>query len=67
MGTTITYLDSLSPGMRARLDPAFRIPRQQGPNYVFKVNGTKVDSRQSKNGPQPLTRPKTIRKKANGY
>jgi hypothetical protein len=66
MAATITYLDSLSPGMRARLDPAFRIPRQQGMNYVFEVNGTKVDSRQSKS-PPPLTRPKLTAKKVNRF
>jgi len=61
-----TYLDSLSPGMRARLYPNSRTVAQQKAVFVFKVNGTKVDSRQSRNSNPPLTRP-GARKKVSGF
>ena len=35
---TTTYLDSLSPGMKARLDPTTRLAARQKPAHVFYVS-----------------------------
>ena len=57
---TTTYLDSLSPGMKARLDPTTRLTKRQKPAHVFyvdkDVNKDDVGMLPSKNGLRTITR-----------
>jgi hypothetical protein len=53
---TTTYLDSLSPGMKARLDPTTRLTKQQKPVHVFYLHKDDAEMLQSKNGLTTITR-----------
>jgi len=53
---TTTYLDSLSPGMKARLDPTTRLTKRQKPAYVFYISKDDAEMLQSKNGLRTITR-----------
>ena len=53
---TTTYLDSLSPGMKARLDPTTRLAKRQKPVHVFYVSKDDTEMLQPKNGLTTITR-----------
>jgi hypothetical protein len=53
---TTTYLDSLSSGMKARLDPTTRLTKRQKPAHVFYISKDDAEMLQSKNGLWTTTR-----------
>jgi hypothetical protein len=53
---TTTYLDSLSSGMKARLDPTTRLTKRQKPAHVFYVSKDDAEMLPSKNGLWTITR-----------
>jgi len=50
------YLDSLSSGMRARIDPAYRITKQRKLTEIIGISRGWVDSFKHRSSLRPVTR-----------
>ena len=54
------YLDALSTGMRARIDPAYRLTRQRRLTEIIDVSQGGVDSLEFLNSLRPVTVRKSL-------
>lgn len=54
------YLDSLSPGMRARIDPAYRFTKQRKLAEIIGISRGGVDLFKHRSSLQPVTRRKPL-------
>ena len=55
---TVTYLDTLSPGMKARIDPTSRLLTRREPAYMIYLPQKDINLRTSNRTLWPITRQK---------
>lgn len=58
----VTYFEALSPGMKARLDPNFRLFAQREPDYEMSISKKDGDIPQSSR-----TAPATVKREPSRY
>ena len=52
----VTHLEALTPGMKAKLDPNFRLSTVQNPGYVTSIPRKDMDSPHSNPALQPVVK-----------